>query len=226
MPSTQRLVCLANSRKLHGRCVAGREWNGTKAGRWVRPVSSRDGGAVSLSERRYGDGSEPQLLDLIDIPVLESQPKDYQTENWLLDPDRDWEKAGRLSSSDLPALTDPIAFLWIDGYHTFSGQNDKIPIARTGSVKDSLRLIHVHDLRLKVFRPGEPFGNPTRRVQGRFQHADNDYALRVTDPSFERIYRAKRNGTYEVGAHYLTISLSEPFQGACYKLIAAIIPAT
>ena len=226
MQSTKRLVCLANSRKLHGRCIAGREWSGTEAGRWVRPVSARDGGAVSEHERQYQDGSDPQVLDVFDVPLLESQPKDYQTENWLLDPKRYWEKAGRMSPSDLSALADPIAPLWIDGHSTYSGLNDKIPIAATGRVKESLRLLRVDRLRLEVCRPGEAFGNDKRRVQGRFRHADRKYALWVTDPGYERTYLAKPDGKYDLGGCYVTISLGEPYQDACYKLIAAIIAAT
>ncbi len=97
MPQVKRFVCLANSRKLHGRCIAGREWRDGRAGGWIRPVSAREHQEVSESERRYQDGSDPKLLDVIDIPVLESQPDAYQTENWLLDSEQRWEKAGKLS---------------------------------------------------------------------------------------------------------------------------------
>ncbi len=226
MPNPKRLVCLANSRKLHGRCVAGREWDGARAGRWIRPISARDGGEVSEYERQYEDGSDPQVLDVIDVPLLEARPEDYQTENWLLDPKCYWERVGRLSWSDLPALTDPVAPLWIDGRSTYNGLNDKIPIAATGSVAASLRLLHVDQLRLMVCTPGEAFGNNKRRGQGRFRHASREYALWVTDPGFERAYLAKPNGTYDIAECHLTISLGEPYQEACYKLIAAIIPAT
>ena len=219
----KRIVCLANSRKLQGRCIAGREWRDTVPGRWLRPVSARDGQEVSEYERQYEDGSDPRVLDIIDIPVLEPRPKDYQSENWLLDPDCYWEKAGRLSWFDLPALVDPAAPLWIDGHSTYNGQNDKIPLGAIGSVADSLRLIHVDRLQLIVCRPGEAFGNNKRRVQGRFEHSGREYALWVADPGFERTYLAKLDGAYELGECYLTISLGEPYGDACYKLIAAII---
>ena len=60
-------------------------------------------------ERQYEDGSDPRVLDVIDVPLLESRPSGYQTENWLLDPRHYWEKVGRLSVFDLPALADPVA---------------------------------------------------------------------------------------------------------------------
>ena len=63
-------------------------------------------------------------------------------------------------------------------------------------------------------------------MQGRFRHADRKYALWVTDPGYERIYLAKPDGTYDLGGCYVTVSLGEPYQDACYKLIAAIIAAT
>ena len=161
----------------------------------------------------------------IDVPVLEPRPARPQTENWLLDPRYYWEKVGKLSRFDLSALADPVAPLWLDGDSTYNGLNDRIPLEATGSVGDSLRLIHVDRLDLSVFKPGEAFGNMKRRVQGRFRHARNRYVLWVTDPGYERRYLAKLDGDYRIGECFLTVSLGEPYDGACYKLIASIITA-
>ena len=224
MTESKRIVCLANSRKLAGRCIAGREWSETRgAGRWIRPVSAREGREVSEYERQYEDGSDPRVLDVVNVPVLKPLPEDWQTENWLLDPEYYWGKEGTYSWFDLPRLVDPVAPLWIDGHSTYHGRNDKIPIESIVSLSSSLRLIHVGRLELGVFSPGEAFGNSKRRVQGRFSHAGKGYALWVTDPGYERRYLAKLDGAYELGECYLTVSLGEPHGGACYKLIAAII---
>ena len=223
MQSAKRIVCLANSRKLHGRCIAGREWLGGRAGQWIRPVSDREHQEVSEYERQYEDGSDPRVLDVIDVPVLEPIPIDHQTENWLLDPEHYWEKVGRLSWFDLPVLADLVAPLWLDGHSTYHGLNDKIPLDVAGSVGDSLKLIHVDELELSVFKPGEAFGNMKRRVQGRFMYARNRYALWVTDPGYERRYLAKLDGDYQIGECFLTVSLGERYDGACYKLIASVI---
>ena len=221
---TKRIICLANSRTLTGRSIAGREWIGGRLpGTWVRPVSERECGDVSEYERQYEDGAEPGVLDIIDIPVLEPRPKDWHRENWLLDSELYWRKKGSYSWFDLPALLDPVAPLWLDGYRTYDGRNDRIPDDSLQSVTSSLRLIHVERIELAVFRPGEAFGNQKRRVQGRFSHAGNDYALWVTDPEYEREYLAKLDGAYQIGECYLTISLGEPCRGSSHKLIAAII---
>ena len=39
----------------------------------------------------------------------------------------------------------------------------------------------------------------------------------------EREYLAQSDGDYDIGESYLTVSLGEPHNEACYKLIAAIM---
>jgi Dual OB-containing domain len=92
------------------------------------------------------------------------------------------------------------------------------------SLDSSLRFVRVDRLRLAVFKPGEAFGNLKRRVQARFHHGGDEYALWVTDPGYERTYLARPDGSYEIGESFLTISLGEPYNDYCYKLVAAIIP--
>ena len=62
---------------------------------------------------------------------------------------------------------------------------------------------------------GRGIGNNKRRVQGRFRHAGQEYALWVTDPGWERTYLAKLDGIYDIGECFLTISLGEAYQDAC-----------
>ncbi len=60
-------------------------------------------------------------------------------------------------------------------------------------------------------------------MQGHFEHLGTQYGLWATDPLIERTYLAKQDGTYRLGESYLTVSLGEPHDGYCYKLVAAII---
>ena len=100
--ATKRIVCLANSRKWSGRCIAGKEiQEDGRVGDWIRPVSDRDSQEVSEEERQYEDGSDPRVLDVIDVPILNAQPKDYQQENWLLDPEYYWNKIRRVTMDKL-----------------------------------------------------------------------------------------------------------------------------
>ena len=223
MSTVKRIVCLANSRKLNGRCIAGKEYDSGCPGRWVRPVSAREHEEVSEYERQYEDGSDPQVMDILDVPLLEPRPKDYQRENWLLDPDHYWKRQGQVSWGELEELADPLGPLWSNGFSTYNGLNYQIPLESVEGTQSSLRLIHVGNLELAVFKPGEAFGNPKRRVQGRFRHDGVEYHLWVTDPVYERAFLARDDGEYSLGESYLTISLGEPFKGATFKLIAAVI---
>jgi hypothetical protein len=221
----KRIVCLANSRKLNGRCIAGIELRDPDGRSWIRPVSSREHEEVSEYERQYQDGSDPQVLDIIEVPLIAPKPSPHQPENWLLDPDLYWDRVDRLPPAQLDQLVDSPWTLWLNGNHTYNGQNDQIPIEQASETVSSLKLIRVDGLQLKVFAPGEAFGNTKRRVQARFKWGGDPYWLWVTDPLVERSYLARADGEYAIGRRFLTVSLGEPFNGFCYKLVAAVIRA-
>lgn len=224
MAIAKRIVCLANSRKLSGRCVAGKEWDGRRAVAWVRPVSARPHEEVSEHERQYEDGSDPKVLDILEIPLVGRRPRGYQQENWLLDDKLYWKRVGQVAWGDLTRLEDKPELLWINGHSTYHGQNDRVPLAEAAKLRSSLYLIRVPRVVLSVFAPGADFGNPKKRVQARFEHRGVGYRFWITDPGIERTYVAKGDGDYRKGETCLTVSLGEPAEdGYCYKLVAAII---
>ena len=178
---------------------------------------------MSEYERQYEDGSDPRVLDVLDVPVLNAPPSYFQQENWLLDPEHYWAKIRGMTRNELIDFVDPVTPLWIDEHSSFNGLNDRIPLQEANDLDSSLRLIKVDRLELVVFQPGRDFGNYQRRVQGRFTYSDAVYWLRVTDPVYERRYLKRPDGNYEIAECYLTVSLGESYQGYSYKLIAAII---
>src|SRR5271157_4894084 len=125
---TKRIVCLANSRKWLGRCIAGKELRGNQSGPWVRPVSCRTTQELAGCERQYGDGHDPQVLDIIDVPILKHWPKSFQVENWLVDSQHHWAHIGQAERSLLPDLEDHPACLWLNGSRTSRGLNDRISV--------------------------------------------------------------------------------------------------
>ena len=74
---TKRIVLLANSVKISGRCIAGREVVGDypdiQFGDWIRPVSEGDG---TLYSRHYrlDEGGFAGVLQIVDVPVLANAP--------------------------------------------------------------------------------------------------------------------------------------------------------
>lgn len=213
MTATKRVVCLANSRKLGDRCIAGKELPPVGRGLWVRPVSSRPNQSVAWRERRYADGTEPRVLDILELPVGSPVPKGHQQENWLLDTSRTWKKIGRLTWNELSRLEDQVGPLF-----GRSLPSDRLPLGAVEALRESLRLIRVPQVTLSV---GPHFGK--RRLRGHFRFFGTDFDLGVTDPVFEQYYLTLPDGEYPLWGAYLTISLGEPWEGACYKLIAAIM---
>jgi hypothetical protein len=67
---TKRILCLGNSRKTMGTCIAGKELTESGPGPWIRPISHRPKQEISLYERQFEDGTEPKLLDIIHVPLL------------------------------------------------------------------------------------------------------------------------------------------------------------
>ena len=190
---------------------------------WIRPVSNREHEEVAEHERHYPNGSDPRVLDIMDVPVLEAKPHSFQQENWLLDPDHHWTLHTRITATRLEKLVEAPAPLWINGTSTGRGAHDQIHVDQAAALISSLKLIRVSDLRLRAFVPGAGFGNTKRRVQGWFTFGGVEYGLWVTDPAIERQYLALQAEEHELGTAYLTISLGEPYNNHTQKLIAAVI---
>ncbi len=221
---TKKIVCLANSRKPpSGRCVAGREVTGKGFGDWIRPVSARPTQEISLEERRYEDGRDPRLLDIIAIEMKSPQPQHHQQENHLIDADCYWVKQGAISWQDLQgAVEDPAGPLWLNGQSSYNGENDRVLEGSVDGLSRSLYLVRPEQLRLVVASEGGDFGPPRRRVRARFNLCGYSYCIVATDPSTESDFLARNNGEYQVPEALLCVSLGEVFHGYAYKLAAAV----
>jgi len=214
----KRIVCLANSRKYGGRCVAGKTvLPDGRLGDWVRPVSSREYGTIE-AERRLSDGREPSLLDVLEVPVTRACPTSYQSENWLLDPKRPWRCTGSLKWTDVLQGVDDPETIWGTGRSSIGGLNDRVGQSEATGLANSLYLLLVDDLRLFVEPPRT---KPSLRAV--FSQRGAHYALRVTDPRAELRYFWESETQISVGQCLLTVSLGEPLNSFCYKLVAGVL---
>jgi hypothetical protein len=222
---TKDIVCLANSRKPpSGRCIAGKEMLKTGYGSWIRPVSERPSAEVSEEERRYEDGRDPRVLDIIAVPMKGPAPSLHQAENHIIDANYYWTKIGKLPWTKLRHLLDDPGKLWPNSDSTYHGLNDRVKIEVAAKLKGSLLLIKPEDLNVRVQTEGAEFGNPRRRVRADFKYRGTKYILAVTDPVAERFFLAKGTGDYAVAETFLCVSLAGAHtDGYCYKLVASII---
>ena len=219
MTYTKTLVCLANSRKTAGRCIAGKEMTNGNPGQWFRPISSRATHEISEEERRFQDGQDPKLLDIISIPCSQPQPSPYQGENHLIAPGYYWERSGRLAWADLAQLLDHPASLWSNGESSYAFLNNRVQDSYAGG--RSLHLVAVESLEVLVGSKSDQY--PKRIVRGEFTYQGVPYRMSVTDPAIERHFLERGDGSYTIQRPYLCISLGDPFQGYLYKLIASVL---
>jgi hypothetical protein len=227
MKYLKTIVCFANSRKTAGRCLAGKEWNNSTAGAWVRPVSARSSHEISEEERRYDNGRTAQILDIISIPCERHEPVSHQQENHLIDPEYHWTKKGCLSWNNIHQFIDNPANLWGLGEGSYAGINNRVAVGQENGT--SLYLVSVPRLTLLVGRKAPEYPDSKRAVRGEFMYRNQTYRMDVTDPVIEQDYLNRADGSYNVEQPVLCVSLGDPYQASgatqsyYYKLIAAVL---
>jgi hypothetical protein len=222
MAYVKKIVCLANSYKPpNGRCVAGKEVLADGYGGWIRPVSARPTAEVSFSEYKYEDNTSPKLLDIVDVPLLNADPRHHQIENHVIDAAR-WVKRGELPWNALEQLRDQPTSLWINSGHTYAGHYDCISHAEAATVHDSLLLIRPDHFIVEV---GRNHWTGRKTYRGKFEYNGTHHNLSVTDPVVRDAFAAKEEGDYPLNDSYLCVSLTEPYEldDRCHKLVAAVI---
>jgi hypothetical protein len=122
----------------------------------------------------------------------------------------------------LQGQCDDVNSLWTNGHHSHKGLNDRIPLNKAEeTVSSSLVLIKPGNLRITV----DEGPNLLKKIRATFKLNGIAYRLSVTDPQIEKMYFTKAIGDYPITEEnvYLTVSIGEPYEGYCYKLVAAII---
>lgn len=223
MPEIE-LVCLANSRKQVGRCVAGLRTDGSG---WVRPVRDSPDGVLFPLDYDCGNGQEAALLDVVRVPLAGPRPECHQPENWLYAGGR-WQLVRRIPAALAGRVLAPAL---VPGPALLGDRYDRVPcelfLDRPASA--SLALIEPQTIQWQI-RMGVR-GN--RQTRASFNLRGQSYNLAVTDPAFEERLLHLREGFHPRGAAgmgaadrvLLTISLGEPFPptGDCFKLVAAVL---
>jgi Dual OB-containing domain len=223
MSYTKRIVCLANSTKNGGRCIAGREITETGIGPWIRPVSNSASAELRIDECSYSDGTVPKLLDLIDVPLLRPVPHNHQSENHLIDSSRKWTRAGRLPFAKIREMAEMPWTLWTNSGSTSIGYLNCVNARDAAKHASSLYLLWVTNLDVEVALNSRR----ERCCLGIFTLGQHQYRLNITDPVALRRLESLGFGEHDFLSDIeilLCISFTEPYvDRRCHKLIAAII---
>ncbi len=219
-----RILCLANSYKHDHRCVAGISMN---TNQWVRLVGRTIPGCLTLKEASYEDGKSLRLLDIFEADLGESCASNCHPEDVFLE---------------------PAPLLWIDRFDQ-PNQIRKLGkhVSKNGLVLDSSsdrvyhrKLEHSRVSRsIELIRPDDLWwwirdeaGKRKHRALFRVGSASRvRYDLAVTDPAWLDQLHLLSPGIYpnallnggKPNRTFLTVSLSESFEGFHYKLAAGVI---
>ena len=214
------IVCLANSYKHGGRCIAGID---VDSGAWIRLCGKSPDGALSPAEYMLADGSEPRLLDLIEVELHYALPSVAHPEDWQIAPVR-WSLIQRPAS---PAHLQKLAAAADKSNTILRGYRDRMTTDEIQQKPMQASLTFISPSHIHWWIRG---ADSKRKYRALFRrhHVTYDYA--VTDPRWLERLNLMPAGIYPhsnfadpTAETWLTISLSEAFRGWHYKLVAAVI---
>jgi hypothetical protein len=210
---------------MRGRCVAGLRVD--RSG-WVRPIAREtDHGQLYLKHYRLNDDTDPEVLDVVRLDLAAYQPVPGQPENWRIG-DQRWILVARPAGPDLYGVLRSS----IEAGPSLLGSFDK-RISVNLAIQANSSLALVAPSRTAWFVARDLHGRPQSRVI--FDLSGAAYDLPITDPAWtSRIVRRLAQlgavphpqetiGIPEDSKVLLTVSLSEAFNGYCYKLVAGIV---
>lgn len=214
-------ICLANSLKRGGRCIAGVEveidesdhWKVVRSAlglpQWIRPIDSN----TEFGEIRQIDALPIHLLSVVKLTEVEPNPHNAHAEDVYF---LRMEVIGYIRPSNpvLSKLTDTLhEALFYDGEHAIS-------VARFVSGDYSLMLIHASDINILP-------DTTKKRAKFRmvFNYRGQCYNMPLTDPLYLH-YLEQHTQTTTLQEAYLTLSLGMEYEGCHHKLVAGVLLPT
>ena len=214
---TIRFVCLANSIKEGGRCLAGIQLNNNNepiieinGPKWIRPICKTQYGQVYT----YWV-SKITLLDIVEIELTGFPIKpSYQSENVFFKDD-ELKIVGRFNRDNLSNLCD-------NHYYIFSNWAKALSALEAARLPHSLILVNVS--KFEAIEKIDIENPEKKKIRLLFTHNETNYDFPVTDPVFLNLYRKNSRILSIVKSLYLCVSVGINFNGWHYKLVAGIIP--
>ncbi|MGC9505045.1 dual OB domain-containing protein [Baaleninema sp.] len=235
--NTFKILCLANSFKHGGRCIAGIK---TDRSGWIRPVSCQSDGTLTEENCKLANGKFPQIFDVIKINCTEPRPSPHQPENWVVSPKK-WMFLGRPETKFLKSLLKSEVERSKRYQYLLENPIDRLDwqFIQENPLESSLKIIAPKNITWKITTPD--FINRKYRVS--FQFCEVFYDLPITDPEWRETLSQLPDGDYSAAEaiehlnlpdfhpdnFLFTLSLGEPFQPRspgewyCFKIVAAVM---
>ncbi len=179
-------------------------------GKWIRLVTSKDGGVFP---KEMIDENHFKELNVLDVEVKAHVPCNVQSENWLFDENTKIKKIGNLSPQQVFSLHTVEKPKTIFGTTGNELQKDEIK-----KLNHSLEIIKANELQFDTSMKGDG----RHHYKLRFKYNGHEYNLALTDPKF-------RNEDFDqIRIPCATIIISIPAMpyeenGLYYKFVAKIL---
>lgn len=199
----RQIVILANSRKLSGRCVAGKD----SEGNWIRLTKGGHRPVPTSEAVNYPLAAVVEVEDLTNTP---SPEYNFHTENSVYSRTR---YVGNLRQNLIERyLDEPEDIFGTGRYLTEEDAQD---------LDYSLLFVEVQNLCLYY----RDYGQYGYKLRGDFQYNGEEYTdISVTDSYVEERFRNfGHQYVVNYAEAYITVSLGEIFKGCSYKLISGVI---
>ncbi len=215
-------ICLANSYKRKGRCIAGVEIVYDSNGKW-KPIRNEDGRPLwirPIAKTTYGEipnyvGECIQMLSVVKLTDVISCPDGAHTENVYYSRIEQCNDSFSQESSIMDQL--------IDTKHQsiFHNRGRAVSAKKLKETNYSLMLIHPDCA--CAYRDENREKSKNRM---KFTYCDIEYDFPITDPVFLDEFKRRPNCYDDIPDVYLAISLGLEFEGWHHKLVAGVIIPT
>lgn len=212
-------ICLANSYKRGGRCIAGVEVVSNGNGKW-KLVHNDDGNPRwirPIAQTTYGEipnylAEDIQMLSVVRLSNVDPCPEGAHTENVYYSriEQFDYDISQLLSSMNQ----------FIDSRHQsiFHNRGRAVSAEMLGGINYSLMLIHPD--KASAYRDENREKSKNRM---KFTYYGVEYDFPITDPAFLDEFKREPERYADIPNVYLAISLGLEFEGWHHKLVAGVI---
>ncbi len=209
-----KIICLANSYKEGGRCIAGIQIDSNNIPiiidsqpKWIRPIYNTKHGQIP-----YNLVQNVKLLDIVEFELTENIQQGYQSENVYFKDNSITIKSG-ISNFNLKDYCQNVPLIFGNNGNAVS-QNDIINLSY------SLLLVNITNFKVSTRTFPERI-NPQYRLA--FTYNEINYNFPITDPIFIDVYKSNQKILDDKNEIQVVVSLGVVFNDWYYKLIAGVI---